>query len=91
MKKQISKQKGLSPRIAIIAVGVVVVIIALLLSAQKGSLPTPERIGTQQTTQNVPVIQDANGLNAVASELDNTDLNEFDKELNQLEADASTF
>lgn len=67
----------------IITIGVVIVLIALFLSTQKGGLP--------QTTQNVPAIQNTSGLNSVASELDNTDLNELDKELNQLDADASTF
>lgn len=83
MKKQVRKQKGFSPIIAIIAVGVVVVIMALFLSTQ--------RTETQPTTQNVPAIQNANDLNTVASELDNADLNAVDKELNQLDADASTF
>lgn len=91
MKRQVRKQKGFSPIIAIIAVGVVVVIIALFLSTQKGNLPTPERAGTQKTTQGVPAIQNTNGLNAAASALDNTDLNQLDKELNQLDSDASTF
>lgn len=80
-------QKGLSPILAVIIVAVVVIIVAVFLSTQKGGLPT----GAQQTTQNVPVIQDASGLNTVASELDNTDLNAVDKELNQLDSDTSTF
>lgn len=79
-------QKGFSPILAIIIV-VVIVVVAVFLSAQKGGLPT----GTQQTSQNIPVIQDAGGLNSVASELDNTDLNAVDKELNQLNSDTSTF
>lgn len=83
MKKQISRQIGFSPIITIITLGVVVVIMALFLSTQ--------RTGTQPTIQSVPAIQDANGLDAVASELDNTDLNELDRELNQLDADTSTF
>lgn len=84
MKKQIRKQKGFSPIIAIVAVGVVIAIVAIFLSAQKGTV-------TQQSTQSVPVIQNTKDLNNVDSELDDIDLNEFDKELNQLDADTSTF
>lgn len=91
MKKQISKRKGFNPIIALIAVGVAVVIIVLFLLTQKGGLPAPEKPGTQRTTQSVPAIQNANDLNAVASELDNTDLDGLDGELNQLDTDASTF
>lgn len=80
-------KKGLSPILAVVIVAVVVIATVVFFSTQKGGLPT----GTQQTSQNVPVIQDAGGLNTVASELDNTDLNAVDKELNQLDSDASTF
>lgn len=91
MKKQTRNQKGFSPIIAVVIVGVVVAIIALFLTTQKRGLPTFEKTGTQQTTQNVPAIQDAGGLDNVASDLDNTDLNAIDKELNQLDSDTSTF
>lgn len=80
-------KKGLSPTLAVIIVAVVVIVVAVFLSTQKGGLPT----GTQQTSQNIPAIQDAGGLNTVASELDNTDLNAVDKELDQISADASEF
>ena len=80
-------QKGLSPILVIIAVVIVIVAVVVFLSTQKGGLPT----GTGQTSQNIPAIQDANGLNTVTSELDNTDLNAVDKELNQLDTDNSTF
>lgn len=80
-------QKGLSPILAVIIVAVVVIAVAVFLSTQKGGLPT----GTQQTSQNIPAIQNAGGLNTVSSELDNTDLNIVDKELNQLDSDTSTF
>jgi len=79
-------QKGLNSILAAIIVAVIVVAAVFLLT-QKGGLPA----GTQQTSQNIPAIQDANGLNSVASELDNTDLNAVDKELNQLDSNASAF
>lgn len=80
-------QKGLSLIPTVIIVAIVVVVVAVFLSTQKGGLP----IGTPQTSQNIPAIQDASGLNRVASELDNTDLNAVDKELDQLNTDTSTF
>lgn len=80
-------QKGLSSILAIIVVAVVVIVVAVFFSTQKGSLPTE----TKQTSQNISAIQDTSGLNSAASELDNTDLNAVDKELNQLDSDTSTF
>lgn len=82
-------QKGLSPILAVIIVGIVVIAAVVFFSTQKGGLPTPT--GIQKTSQNIPTIQDTSGLNTVASELDNTDLNAVDKELNQLDSDTSTF
>ncbi len=81
------KQKGFSLILAIAAVAIVVVVAVVFFSTQKRGLPT----GTQQTTQSVPAIQDISGLNAVASELDSTNVDEIDTELNQLDTDASTF
>ncbi len=86
-----SKQKGFGPIPLIIAIGVAVILIVFFLSVRKNGLPVPENTGTQQSTQNVPAIHNTNDLNNVDSELDKTDLGEFDKELNQLDADASTF
>lgn len=80
-------KRGLSPILAAIIVAVVVIVVAVFLSIQKGGLPT----GTQQTSQNIPAIQDTGGLNTVTSELDDTDLNAVDKELDQIGADASEF
>ncbi|EKD64950.1 MAG: hypothetical protein ACD_50C00233G0005 [uncultured bacterium] len=85
------KQKGFGPIPLIIIIGIAAVLIIFFLSARKNGLFISKNIGTQQAIQSVPVIQNANDLNSVNSELDNTDLGEFDKELNQLEGDASTF
>ena len=79
-------QKRMSLVLAGIA-AMAVVAVAVFFWVQKRGLPT----GTQQTTQNVQVIQDAGGLNSVASELDETDLNAVDQELNQLDSEASAF
>lgn len=91
MKKQARKQKGFSPITVAIVIGVVVVIITVFISTRKGSLPALESTGIQQTNQSVPAIQNTNDFNTVASELDNTDLNGLDRELNQLDVDVSTF
>ena len=91
MKRQTRNQKGFSPIFAIVIVGVVIVIIALFLTTQTGSLPIFEKAGNQQVGQNVPSIQSSNDLNKVASDLDNTDMSQFDKELNQLDSDISSF
>jgi len=86
------KQKVFSPIVAIIAAGaIVVILVVVLLLVQKVGQPTLERTGTQQTTQGVPAIQNTNDFNNVASQLDNTDLNELDRGLDQLDADTSTF
>lgn len=85
------KQNGFISMPLIIAIGVIVVIVIFFLLTGKGSVPVPEKIVTPQITQNVPAIQDTSGLNTAATELDNTDLNAVDKELDQLDAETSTF
>ena len=85
------EQKGFISTLLIITIGVVVVIIVLFLSTGKGNVPAPGKTDTLQTTQNVPAIQDTSGLDTATSELDNTDLNAVDKELDQLDAETSTF
>lgn len=85
MKKQTQNQKGFSPLGAIVLIGIVVVVLVLVLSAQNRSTRTTTG------TQSVPAIQNTNDLSAVNSELDKNDPGAFDKEFNQLDADASTF
>lgn len=70
--------------IIVIAIGVVVAITSVFLSAQRGGL-------SQQKIQSVPAIQSASDLNTTASELDKVDLSGLDKELNLLNTDASKF
>lgn len=69
-------QKRLIPILAAIAVTIAVVAVIICLSNRK---------------TNLPVIQDAGGLNTVASELDKTNLDTVDQELNQLDLDISNF
>lgn len=89
MKKQTQNQKGFSPLGAIIVIGLVVGVLALVLSVQNKNTRTTTE--TQNVVQSVPAIQNANDLTAVSAELDKSDLGAFDKELNQLDADTSTF
>lgn len=70
--------------IIIVAIGVVIAITSVFLSAQK-------RGPSQQTIQSVPAIQGTTGLNAAAAELDKIDLSGLDKELNLLNTDTSKF
>lgn len=84
-------QKEFSLILAIIALGVIIIIAVISLSVQKRELLTLEKTGTQPTSPGMPAIQNADDLNTTASELDNTDLNILEKELNQLEADISSF
>jgi len=73
-----NNQKGLSQILSIIVVAVVIIAAVIFFSARR-------------TSQNIPVIQDTSGLNTVTTELDNTDLNAVDKELDQLGSDTSAF
>lgn len=66
----------------IILIAIVVGVITLVVSAQKRSMYYPP---VTTGTQNVQ------GLLPSSSELDNTDLDQIDSGVSQLDADASTF
>mgnify|MGYP001574176327 CR=1 FL=1 len=90
MKRQTENQKGFSPiPVIIVVVGVIIVLVAVFLFTQKAGLPALVEI--KQPTQAVPAIQSASDLNNVSSDLDDADMGQFDKELNQLDTDAATF
>ncbi len=93
MKKPTNQLNKFSPIILITAVSITVIIITFFLSAGKngrGLLPS-KNTETQPVTENLPVIQNASDLNNLDSELTNTDLDQFDRQLDQLEKDFSTF
>ena len=69
--------------IAVIAIAVVVVM-GLFLMGRGGMLTV-----SQQTDQKTQTIQNTSDLNSASTDLDSTDLNGMDKELNQLDADAT--
>ncbi len=89
MKKNQKKTSLMFP-LAIFGVAVILAVFSLLTS--KSSLNSGgTEIRPQINLKDVPVIQSTDELNEVDSELVNIDLSEFDKQLNQLEVDASTF
>ncbi len=72
-----SNQKGFS--LVLIIIIVVLVLVALLLLMKKGIIP-------QQTAN---VIQSTSGLDSASKALDNTDLNQVDSGITQLNSDTS--
>lgn len=83
MKKQNKNQKGFISLLMIILI-VVAAVVLVYSATQKGT-------GTKQTTENGPTIKNSSDLIIVSSELDNIDMSQFDKELNLLNTDTSTF
>ena len=77
-------KKGLIP---ILVMMLVAIVATVFISIQKGKLLT----GSQQTNQNISVMQSTSDLDNVASELDDFDLDAVDNELDQLDSDASIF
>ncbi len=76
--------------LVVFSVAVILAVFSLLTS--KSSLNSGgAEVRPQINLKDIPVIQNADELNDVDSELVNIDLGEFDKQLNQLEIDASTF
>ena len=86
------RQKGFSTTLIIVIIAALVVLGLFLMSGKgtnlynKGTQPTTQ---TQQST--TPAIQNNSALNAAASYLDNTDIDNIDTELNQTDAEAATF
>lgn len=78
--KNKKNQKGFAPLLVIVVLAIVAAAVLYL---------NQNKIGTQQTAQNTPVIQNSDDLTSVSSDLDNTNTNELDTELNQISADAS--
>lgn len=74
-----SNQKGFS--LALILIIIVSVLGALFLLVKKGIIP--------QQTANVPTIQNTSGLDSASKDLDNTNLNQIDPGLTQLNSDTS--
>jgi len=87
-------QKGFSTIVIVIAIVAILVALGVFLMSQKGT-NIYNREGQQQVTQTqqptTSAIQNSNDLDATAADLDNTNVDELDNELNQMDADASTF
>ena len=78
-------QKGFAP-ILIIAISAVVAIAGYFVLSQKGKYTA-----SPSSNGSYPAIQGSSDLNTAANDLDNTDTNQVDTELDQLGSDASSF
>ena len=86
-------QKGFSSVIIIVIVVILIAIGVFMAVKRVTSLNTYNK-GGQQVTQTQPAtsaIQNSSDLDAAAADLDKTDIDGMDTELNQIDADASTF
>lgn len=87
-------QKGFS-LVVIIVIVALLIAIGVFMAAKNGtSLNTYNKEGLQVTQTQQPktsVIQNGNGLDATAADLDKTDVDGMDTELNRMDADSSTF
>jgi len=89
MKKNQKKTSLMFP-LGVFGMAVILVVFSLLTS--KSSLNSRgTEVQPQINLKDIPAIQNTDELNEVNSELDNIDLNGFDKQLNELDIDASTF
>ncbi len=79
-------QKGFAP-ILIIAIIAVVAVAGYFFLSQKGKYATT----TPSSNGSYSAIQNSSDLDTAANDLDNTDINQADTELNQLNSDASSF
>lgn len=77
-------KKGFSPVVIILIVAIFIAI-GVFMAVKKGQQITQ----TQQPATSV--IQNTSDLDAAATDLDKTDVDGMDTELNQIDADASTF
>lgn len=76
--------KGFSPILIIILIAAVAVIAGIYLVAKKGTTPSTV------VTSGAPM-QTSKDIDNVSTELDNADVTSLDTQLNQLDADASSF
>lgn len=84
MTKLTKSQKGSSSLLIIVLSVVIIAVLGLFLSSQG-------KIGSDQLSQNTPSINNTNDLNTTSTDLDSTDMGQFDSDLNQLSIDASSF
>lgn len=80
-------QKGLSSTLLIIAVVVVIVVAGMIFFKKLNDTGPNQQIPQSRQSS----MQNSNDLNAASADLDKTDLNSLDNELNLVDSDASTF
>lgn len=87
-------KKGFS-QVIIIAIVAILIAIGVAMAVKKGTnLNIYDKQGPQVTQTQQPQaspIQNSSDLNVTLADLDNTDVDGIDAELNQIDADASTF
>lgn len=79
-------QKGFS-QVVIIAVVAVLIAVGVFMAIKKGS----QQVTTQTQRPEVSAIQNSSDFDVIIADLDNTDVDGIGAELNQMNADASTF
>lgn len=78
-----NNQKGFT-QVLIVAIILAVLTVVAILMTQKNRVD-------ESLTKNIPVINNSNDLTATANELDKIDMTQFDKEMDELNNDTSSF
>lgn len=78
-----NNQKGFT-QILVVSIVLAVLAVVAVLMAQKNKV-------NQSLTKNTPVINNSNDLTATSNELDKIDMTQFDKEMDGLNSDTSSF
>lgn len=85
------KKTSLMFPLGMLGAAFVLLVVFSLLTNRLSLNSSGREVQPQVNQEELPAIQNTDDLNKVDSELVNVDLNQFDKELNQLDVDASTF
>lgn len=90
MKKK--KQKGKNYTIVLVVVSIIILTAMFILIVHNKQSEPANLINQQTTSQSVTTpIQNVNDLNKVSRELDTTDIDNMDQDLNQLDSDLASF
>lgn len=84
-----SKQRGISSAAVVVIITIVLVVVIVFLK-QRGGMPGYST-ESQQNPQSTSDVQNSNDLDSATADLDNTNPDEMDNDLNQLGSDASAF
>ena len=84
-------QKSQNSNMILVAVVVIIIIAGVLLVVKKANNTSLKNPGNAQSLQNDQPIQNSNDLNSASSDLDNTNIDGLDHEINQISSDTSGF